>query len=259
MMYWIVALALTIYFISWFGISQYKNNYSLVDIAWPGGYLVVAWVSFIFSYEGTMQERMLLLVVSIWGGRLLWHLARRNWNKPEDYRYTNMRKAWGDTFVALKAFFKVFFLQGVLLFIIALPIIHTFAVSPQTDTFSWWQMLGVGLWIIGFIFEVGGDYQLEQFRMNPANKGHLLTSGFWSLTRHPNYFGEALTWWGIFLIAFRQLSDAWLLISPLLITLLLLFVSGVPILEKKYKDRPDFQEYAKCTPKFVPFIGKKGL
>lgn len=259
MMYWIVIVALTLYFISWFAISQAKNNYSLVDIAWPGGYLVVAWVGFLFSFDGTKQELVVLLLVTLWGGRLFWHLARRNWNKPEDYRYTNMRKAWGHKFVPVKAFFKVFFLQGVLLYIIALPIMHIFASNPKSDTFSWWQIIGVILWMIGFTFEVAGDYQLEQFKMNPANKGKLLTSGFWSLTRHPNYFGEALTWWGVFLVAFTQLSDAWLLISPVLITLLLLFVSGVPLLEEKYKDRPDFQEYAKHTPKFVPFIGKKGL
>ncbi|EFR91692.1 steroid 5-alpha reductase family protein, partial [Listeria innocua FSL S4-378] len=144
-----------------------------------------------------------------------------------------------------------------LLFIIALPITHTFA--NESAEFTWWQIAGIVIWIIGFVFEVGGDLQLENFKKNPANKGKLLTTGFWSVTRHPNYFGEALSWWGVFLVAFTQITDLWLITSPIVITLLLLFVSGVPLLEKKYQDREDFQNYAKKTSKFFPFIGKKGL
>ena len=129
---------------------------------------------------------------------------------------------------------------------------------PESQIF-WWQILGVLVWLIGFVFEVLGDWQLEQFKKNKENKGKLLTSGLWSVTRHPNYFGESACWWGIFLIAFTDISDLWLIVSPLLITGLLLFVSGVPLLERKYKARKDFQAYAQVTPKFFPFIGKKGL
>lgn len=257
MIYWTIASTLFAYFIVWFIISTSKNNYSLVDIAWGGGFVVVVWVGFLTTLNMTVQGITILTLVSLWGIRLFLHLTRRNWNKPEDYRYVNMRKRWGTKFVNLKAFFNVFFLQGILLFIISLPIMHTF--SKETVSFSWWQWLGVILWILGFIFEVGGDRQLEKFKKKPENKGKLLTTGFWSVTRHPNYFGEATCWWGIFLIAITQLSEIWLIISPVLITLLLLFVSGVPLLENKYKDRSDFQEYAKHTPKFFPIIGKKGL
>ena len=111
----------------------------------------------------------------------------------------------------------------------------------------------------GFFFEVVGDYQLEQFKKDPANKGKLLTTGLWRLTRHPNYFGEATCWIGIFLIAVTGISNSWLIVSPLIITLLLLFVSGVPLLEKKYRKREDFKAYAAKTSKFFPVIGKKGL
>lgn len=257
MIYWTVAGTLLAYFIVWFIISISKNNYSLVDIAWGGGFVVVVWVGFLTTLNMTAQGITILVLVSLWGIRLFWHLARRNWNKPEDYRYVNMRKRWGTKFVNLKAFFNVFFLQGILLFMISLPIMHTF--SKETVSFSWWQYVGIALWVLGFIFEVGGDQQLENFKKKPENKGKLLTTGFWSVTRHPNYFGEATCWWGVFLIAVTQLSDIWLIISPVLITLLLLFVSGVPLLENKYKDRSDFQAYAKYTPKFFPIIGKKGL
>lgn len=257
MMYGIVALALLVYFVLWFIISKIKGKYSLVDIAWGGGFVVVAWTGFLTTFSVTAQSITILILVTIWGVRLFWHLARRNWNKPEDYRYVNMRKRWGTTLVNLKAFLNVFVLQGVLLFIIALPITHSFA--NESEEFAWWQMLGIVIWIIGFIFEVGGDLQLENFKKNPANKGKLLTTGFWSVTRHPNYFGEALSWWGVFLVALTQMTDFWLITSPIVITLLLLFVSGVPLLEKKYQGRKDFEAYANKTSKFFPFIGKKGL
>ncbi|MGF1983278.1 DUF1295 domain-containing protein [Lactococcus taiwanensis] len=258
MIYGIVASSLLLYFIFWFILSKVKNNYSLVDIAWGGGFVVVAWVGFIFTSSRTLQNELILILVSLWGIRLFVHLARRNWNKPEDYRYVNMRKRWGSKWVNLKAFLNVFILQGVLLFIIALPVIHSFSAMPLT-LMHWWNFSGLIVWLIGFIFEAGGDYQLTKFKKNPNNHGTLLTSGLWSVTHHPNYFGEALCWWGVFLVSIRNFSDSWLLISPLLITLLLLFVSGVPLLEKKYKYRPDFQQYAQKTPKFFPFIGKKGL
>lgn len=257
MIYWTTALVLVVYFILWFTISKIKGKYSLVDIAWGLGFVVVAWTGFLFSGQLYFQTGLILLLVTMWGLRLFIHLARRNWNSPEDYRYVTMRKRWGTRFVNIKAFLNVFFLQGVLLFVIALPIITSFA-DPK-KTISWWQIIGLLVWIIGFFFEVVGDRQLEQFKKEQSNKGKLLTSGLWALTRHPNYFGEATCWWGIFLIAFTGIDHLWLILSPILITLLLLFVSGVPLLEKKYKDRPDFQEYAAKTAKFFPIIGKKGL
>lgn len=257
MNYSITALVLLGYFILWFVISKIKDKYSLVDIAWGLGFVVVAWTGFFLSGQLYVQTGLILLLVTLWGLRLFIHLARRNWNSQEDYRYVKMRKRWGTTLVDLKAFLNVFFLQGVLLFLISLPIITSFA-DPK-KTMAWWQVLGVFIWLIGFFFEVLGDRQLEQFKKKEANKGKLLTSGLWALTRHPNYFGEATCWWGIFLISLTGIGNLWLIISPMIITLLLLFVSGVPLLEKKYKDRPDFQEYAAKTAKFFPIIGKKGL
>ncbi|MBC1926149.1 DUF1295 domain-containing protein, partial [Listeria innocua] len=161
-MYWIVALALLVYFVLWFIISKVKGKYSLVDIAWGGGFVVVAWTGFLTTFSITAQSITILILVTLWGVRLFCHLARRYWNKPEDYRYVNMRKRWGTTLVNLKAFLNVFVLQVVLLFIIALPITHTFA--NESVDFAWWQILGIILWIIGFIFEVGGDRQLENFK-----------------------------------------------------------------------------------------------
>lgn len=257
MIYSSVASILVVYFIIWFIIAKVKNNYGLVDIAWGLGFVVVAWTSFFTTNEWRTQSLAILLLVSAWGFRLFWHLFKRNWNSPEDYRYVRMRKRWGTTLVNLKSFLNVFALQGVLLFIISLPIMNSF--YQEKTTFQWWQVAGIIIWLIGFYFEVVGDLQLERFKKEPANKGKLLTTGLWSLTRHPNYFGEATCWWGIFLISFTTLDQLWLIISPIIITLLLLFVSGVPLLEKKYKDREDFKIYASKTAKFFPVIGKKGL
>ncbi|TXK46357.1 DUF1295 domain-containing protein [Lactococcus sp. dk322] len=251
------AIFLLIYFSIWFLISKIKNNYSLVDIAWGGGFIVVAIVGIIFTTKLTLQNIFVCLLVVLWGTRLFFHLLSRNWNKVEDYRYVNMRKKWGDKYKNIKAFTNVFIVQAIILFIIGLPIIQVF--SKPIESFYWWQILGIFAWILGFIYEFLADYQLTHFKKNETNKGKLLTTGVWKTTRHPNYFGESLCWWGIFLISLSKLSSMWLVISPVLITYLLVFVSGVSLLEKKYRDRPDFQIYAKKTSKFFPFIGKKEL
>ena len=147
-------------------------------------------------------------------------------------------------------------LQGVLLYIVSLPIL--LVNTTKVDSFYWWNSLGIIIWAIGFFFEVVGDWQLRKFKQQAGNHGKLLTTGLWSLTRHPNYFGEALSWWGIYLVTLTTVGNLWGVIGPIIITLLLLFVSGVPLLEKKYQDRPDFIEYAKKTAKFFPVLGKKG-
>lgn len=207
--------------------------------------------------EVTRVSQWTVLLVSIWGMRLALHLAKRNIGKGEDFRYVNMRKRWGTDFPRLKAFLNVFVLQGVLLMIVSMPIL--FVMTGTSNQFYWWNGVGIAFWLLGFAYEVVGDYQLAQFKKNPQNKGKLLTTGLWSTTRHPNYFGEACLWWGIFLVTLNEGRNAWGIIGPIVITLLLLFVSGVPLLEKKYKERADFKDYADQTALFVPFIGKKGL
>ncbi|PCS05424.1 hypothetical protein RU86_GL000803 [Lactococcus piscium] len=237
--------------------AQVLADNSIVDIAWGLGFIVVALTGFLVHQNATPASVITLILVVIWGLRLAIHLGKRNIGKGEDYRYVNMRKRWGSKYARLKAFLNVFVLQGVLLMIVSLPIL---LVNTGTSTVvGWWTILGIIIWVIGFGYEVIGDYQLTQFKKNPDNKGKLLTTGLWSTTRHPNYFGEALAWWGVFLVTLNESRNMWGIIGPIVITLLLLFVSGVPLLEKKYKERPDFKAYAKKTAKFVPFIGKKGV
>ncbi|OTN90265.1 hypothetical protein A5819_002764 [Enterococcus sp. 7E2_DIV0204] len=245
------------YFTLLFFLAQYLHNNSIVDLAWGMGFVLVAITGYFIMPQKTTASTIVLVLVTVWGLRLFFHLAKRNIGKPEDYRYVNMRKRWGHHFAKLKAYLNVFVLQGVLLLVVSMPIL--FVMTSSTDAFYWWNGLGIVIWGVGFAFETIGDTQLTNFKKNGSNQGKLLTTGLWSITRHPNYFGEALSWWGIFLVTLSELRNSWGLIGPLTITLLLLFVSGVPLLEKKYKDRPDFIAYADKTPKFVPFFGKKGL
>ncbi|MGX7262762.1 DUF1295 domain-containing protein [Enterococcus crotali] len=254
---WIISGVIFVYFTLLFFLAQYLHNNSIVDLAWGIGFVLVAVTGYLIMPEKTTVSTIILVLVTIWGVRLFLHLAKRNIGKPEDYRYVNMRKRWGNHLARLKAYLNVFVLQGVLLLIVSMPIL--LVMTRPVNDFYWWNGLGVVVWIVGFGYETVGDYELTKFKQISSNQGKLLTTGLWSTTRHPNYFGEALSWWGIFLISLNDTRNIWGIIGPVVITLLLLFVSGVPLLEKKYKDRPDFVAYANKTPKFVPFIGKKGL
>lgn len=256
MIVWPIITVLFIYFTALFFLAQRLHNNSIVDLAWGIGFVIVAVTGYLLMTEKTKAATWVLILVTIWGLRLFFHLAKRNIGKPEDYRYVNMRKRWGKHFAKLKAYLNVFVLQGVLLCIVALPIF--FVTTGSEEAFHWWNWLGVIVWLIGFVFETIGDFQLTLFKRH-AEQGELLTTGLWSLTRHPNYFGEALGWWGIFLVSLNELRNFWGILGPITITLLLLFVSGVPLLEKKNREKPGYRVYASNTPKFVPFVGKKGL
>lgn len=248
------AVLIFIYFMIFFIVAQIIKNNSIVDMGWGAGFIVVAMGTLV--YQGAYLERNLLitLLILIWGGRLAYHIVRRNWGKPEDFRYAKWRQDWGRWLVP-RAFLQVFMLQGLLMLVIGYPIILINA-YPQPGL-GLLDYLGLIVWLIGFYFESVGDRQLADFKKDPANKGHVIKSGLWRYTRHPNYFGEATMWWGIFLIALSVPSGWTAVISPLTITLLLLYVSGVPLLERKYKDNKEFQEYARVTNKFFPWFPKK--
>jgi steroid 5-alpha reductase family enzyme len=248
------ALIVFIYFLLFFLVAQVIKNNSIVDMGWGAGFVLLALI--ILVSQGAYVERNLLitLLVTIWGGRLTYYIVKRNWGKPEDFRYAKWRQEWGQWLVP-RAFLQVFMLQGLLMLVIGYPIVLVNA-SPQPGL-NFFDYAGLLVWIIGFIFESVGDKQMAEFKKDPANKGHVIKSGLWRYSRHPNYFGEATMWWGIFLLALSVPSGLSAVISPLVITLLLLYVSGVPMLERKYKDNPEFQAYAKVTSKFFPWFPKK--
>jgi steroid 5-alpha reductase family enzyme len=237
-----------------------KRN-DVADIAWGPGFLVAALVALARrcelsdSYAPDLRTILAIALVAVWGLRLGWHIGVRNIRKPkEDPRYAKMRADWGDQWI-IKSYFIIFLLQGLLLLIIVSPVIAIIGLSDgTTDVMTW---LGVAVWAIGFLFESVGDHQLKVFLSKPESKGRLMTEGLWGWSRHPNYFGEVAQWWGIFLIAVT-LPGAWpSLISPVVITFLILKVSGVPMLEDGMRDRPGFAEYCRRTSKFFPLPPRK--
>ena len=259
MLFLVNALTLFIFFNIFFVIAQLKKNNGIADMAWGLGFVVVAITSLLFKGDYSIQALVVTLLVVLWGFRLFFYIGLRNWSKPEDFRYVEMRKKW-KTNVKIKAYFIVFMLQMSFLYVISLPI-QLVNFVEVTLNLTGYIILGVGvlLWLIGFYFEAVGDQQLKNFKKNPENKGKILSTGLWKYTRHPNYFGEALMWWSVWIVSMSTLSLTSLygIVGPLFINYLLLYVSGVPLLEKKYKDNEAFQAYAKKTSIFFPLPPKK--
>lgn len=252
--YTLIAAALFIYMTAWFVLATVKKRNDIADIAWGIGFVGIAWLSFFIVQTYYIHALVVNILVSIWGLRLALHIYKRNSHKQEDYRYQEWRNQWGRWFF-VRSYLQIFLLQGGLLYLIALPII--FINKNAIDFFSLIHIFGVLLWVVGFYFESVSDKQLAVFISDPKNKGKIMQSGLWKLSRHPNYFGEVLQWWGIYVLAL-SLPGSWgLIIGPLTITLLILFVSGVPLLEKKYTGRADFEEYKRKTSIFVPLPPKK--
>lgn len=253
--YIISAIVLWVYFTIIFLVAQRLNNNSIVDSFWGPAFLLVALSSLLADGSLGVRAVVLAFLVALWAFRLFLYITIRNWNKPEDYRYINLRKRWGTSYARLKAYANVFLLQGILAYLVSIPIMVTSASDMQQMKAI--NYLGVLLWVIGFIFESVGDAQLKAFKADKNNKGKLMTEKLWQYTRHPNYFGESVMWWGIFLVSLSGARDLFSVISPVIITLLLLFVSGVPLLEKKYEGREDFAAYSRRTNKFFPWFPKK--
>jgi steroid 5-alpha reductase family enzyme len=242
-------LILFIYMSSWFVFSLIKKRNDVADVAWGLGFVLLAWTAYFLSAETNTRGLMVNILVSIWGLRLAWYIHKRNKNKTEDYRYLAWRKAWGKYFY-LRSYLQVYLLQGFLLFLIVLPVLIINKNSYLA--FSWLDLVGLAVWLFGFYFEVVGDAQLARFIQNPNNKGKLMQSGLWAYTRHPNYFGEVTQWWGIWLLALVVPGGLVAIIGPMTITFLILKVSGIPMLEKKMAENPEFENYKKRVSMFIP-------
>jgi len=248
-----LGIILFLYMNFWFAVSFLIKRNDVADVAWGLGFVLLAWVSLFISETNSILGIIVTLFVTVWGLRLAWHIHSRNKGKTEDYRYLAWRKQWGKCFY-LRSYAQVYMLQGTLLFLIALPVLVIN--SNLGGDVSILAMLGIAVWIIGFFFEVVGDSQLARFIQNQDNKGKLMTTGLWSYTRHPNYFGEVTLWWGIWLVALSVPYGWATVIGPLTITTLILKVSGIPMLEKKMTEHPDFAEYKKRTSVFIPWFRK---
>ncbi len=247
-------------------LSLILRDASIVDVFWGLGFVLVYWIGFILVHSGTstsqpVPARHLLVgfLVTIWGLRLSVHILLRNWSRGEDFRYARWRDEAGQAWW-WRSYFKVFLLQGIILWLVSWPLLAVLA-SQSSRSLGLIDLLAVLVWGTGFFFEAVGDYQLRRFKKDPSNKGQLLTSGLWRYTRHPNYFGDAVVWWGFYL--FAAASGAWWTIfSPLIMIFLLRRVSGVAMLESTLGEtKPGYATYIARTNAFLPGRQKdsKGL
>lgn len=232
-------------------LSLLLSDSSIIDIFWGLGFVLACWIYFLSTPDGFPTRKVLLtLLVTLWGLRLSLYLLVRNWGRGEDYRYRQWRQAAGRSWW-WRSYFKVFLLQGALLWLISTPLLAA-QLSPSPARLTVLDYLAVLIWGIGFFFETAGDWQLARFKADPGNRGRLLTSGVWRYTRHPNYFGDAAQWWGYYLFALAA-GGWWTIFSPLLMTVLLMKVSGAALLEKSLaENKPGYREYMEQTSAFIP-------
>lgn len=227
------------------------RNASIIDGWWGLGFVFLAAIAVWQSPITTTRAVVVLALVSLWGARLSWHIVVRNHGAGEDPRYAAMRAGHGEAFW-WRSLFTVFWLQAVLLWIIAWPL-EVAITAQEPRELGAADMVGVALFALGFAFESVGDWQLARFKADPANKGRVLDRGLWRYTRHPNYFGDATLWWG--LGCFGLATGAWwVLVSPALMTVLLVKVSGVALLEKGLShSKPGYRDYVARTNAFLPW------
>jgi len=231
-------------------VSLLRRDASIVDIVWGLGFVLVAWAAKFVTGASGAGNWLLLLMVTVWGLRLAGYLAKRNLGKGEDFRYKAMRRKHGERFVIV-SLYTVFGLQGALMFVVSLPV-----TLGQRDTDAgagFVVFLGFVVWAIGIYFEAVGDAQLARFKRDPRNEGQIMDQGLWALTRHPNYFGDAVVWWGLAIVGSSQGAGAWAFLGAGVMTVLLVRVSGAAMLDRLLaKRKPGYAEYMARTSGFIP-------
>jgi steroid 5-alpha reductase family enzyme len=245
----ILGAVLSLFVLLWVA-SLIARDASIVDRFWGIAFIVIASAASAASDGYEARARLVVLLVAIWGLRLSFYITVRNLGAGEDFRYRAMRREWGKQF-PIASLFTVFLLQGLLAWIVSLPVQAAItADSPARITSL--DVLGVLVWSAGFLFETIGDWQLARFKDDPRNRGRLLDRGLWRYTRHPNYFGDAVQWWGLWLIA-AATGAWWTAVGPALMTFLLVRVSGVKLLEQRLRSsKRDYEEYCRRTSAFIP-------
>ena len=242
-------------FLLWL-LSLAIKDASIVDIFWGMGFVLSAWYYALFALQSEMgiHQKILLALVTLWGLRLAIYLGIRNIGKAEDYRYANWRNEYGDKWWWV-SFLRVFVLQGMVMWLIGAVLVPGLANDAALSVFDY---VGIIFWLIGIFFEAVGDWQLMQFKNNRDNKGKVMDKGVWRYTRHPNYFGDAMVWWGFFFFAVSASQGICFILCPILMTTFLLKISGVAMLEKSLKkNKPGYDEYIRKTSAFVPMLPKK--
>jgi steroid 5-alpha reductase family enzyme len=237
-------------------ISVLIKNSSIADLFWGFGFVLSAWFYFLNTDGLIIRKVILASLVTVWGLRLTVYLTLRNRGKGEDFRYREFRKKYGENRFWWISFFQTFLLQGTLLWLISAPLLGA-QFYGQDRSLNILDYTGIGFWILGFIFEAGGDYQLSKFRSDDGNKGKVLDKGFWKYTRHPNYFGDSAVWWGYGLICLAT-GSFFPVLGSVLMTALIIKISGVALLEKSLKEHKlQYKEYIRRTSSFIPWFRKK--
>ena len=232
-------------------ISLVKRDAGIIDIFWGLAFALLAWVYWWLGPRAAPRQLLVPVLVTVWALRLSGYIWWRNRGGGEDYRYAAMREKYGRAFPALSLVI-VFWLQAVLAWLIGMPLLQVQRVAEPVGL-GWLDGVGLALFAIGLVFEAGGDFQLARFKADPANKGKVMDRGLWRYTRHPNYFGDACLWWGLSCLALATPGSLWTLFSPVLMTFLLLRVSGVALLEKGLgSTKPGYAEYVRRTSAFIP-------
>lgn len=249
---WQNLLAIFIFMNLFFFISVKLKRNDLADSAWGLGFIVLAVFNLFSSSDFQRTKIILTTLVFLWGIRLISYITLRNWGKSEDFRYQEWREKWGKN-VILRSYLQVFLLQGLFMFLVSLSVNLYNRFDGGVLLLSF---IGLIIWVIGFYFETVGDIQMFLFKKDKNNKGKIMNQGLWQYTRHPNYFGEVTQWWGIWILTLG--STYWYLglIGPLTISFLILKVSGIPMLEKKYEGNKDFEEYKRKTSAFFPWFNR---
>lgn len=232
-------------------VSIRLQDVSIVDPFWGTGFVILAWIT--LALQPVWHARLLMMValVTLWGIRLSIYLLWRNSGRGEDSRYASMRQLHGRRFWWV-SYWTVFLLQAVLMWIVAIPIFMATLSPDQRPNVL--DLCGVLLWCVGMYFEAIGDWQMARFRADPANRGKVMRHGLWNYTRHPNYFGDFCVWWGFYLIAAGG-GAWWTIFSPILMSILLMRVSGVTLLESTIVERrPDYADYQRTTSAFFPWF-----
>ncbi|HEY2834498.1 MAG TPA: DUF1295 domain-containing protein [Sporichthyaceae bacterium] len=265
-----------------FAVARRLGKHSVVDVAWGLGFVVVALVSLAVSGDAgnTDRRRLITAMVVLWGARLAWHIGRRNAGHGEDPRYAAMLATVPEQQRTGYALRMIYGLQGLLVLFISLPVqvaqyyrsfnigvriqlpfgvrSNGFGVTAHENGLGWIAALGLLLWAVGIFFEAVGDWQLQAFKADPANKGTVMDRGLWRYTRHPNYFGDACVWWGIWLVAAETRPGVFTVLSPIVMTLFLTKGSGAALTERRMAGRPGFDSYVARTSPFLPWPPRRG-
>ena len=236
-------------------VSVAIKNASIIDLIWGLGFAIVACCSYITVEQPSGRKLLLAILTTVWGLRLSTYLTWRNVGKGEDYRYVEMRKRHGSKFWIV-SLFTVFILQGLIMWIVSLPV-QLGSFNAARSGVNPIDAIGIVIWTIGLFFETVGDFQLARFKSDPANKGHVMNKGLWRYTRHPNYFGDFMIWWGIYIVSIASGTGYWTIIGPILMSFFLMRVSGVKLLEKSLANTKEgFAEYQRRTSAFFPMPRK---